>query len=148
MALSRLDAEAALDTFTKNGIAWDIEGAKALVFEDRKDGVGLTMQIHRTGVVIGVDVWNDALVENISAGMTKEEVTQTLGAPVAVTLETLGDARLVSVSQSNRYHNRITNISADSQVTVLRYGTEDGGNIQAVFIKGIEECLMIEVRPR
>jgi hypothetical protein len=146
MALARLGAEAAKAAFAQEGVSWALDAGQSLVFEDLAEKIGLTLQFNSAGVLIGVDVWNDASVFGASAGMTPEEIERIWRKPEKTGEEALGEPRMVSVSQSNRFHNRITNISADSGVTVLEYKAEDGGTLQAVFIDGVDECLLIEVR--
>ncbi|MGN1349549.1 MAG: hypothetical protein ACI4VM_00955, partial [Anaerovoracaceae bacterium] len=91
-------------------------------------------------------VWNDAVLENgIYAGMTKEQLTAALGNPVSETTEEMGESRLVSVSQSNRFNSRLTNLSAESYVTVVTYKAGKD-TIRAIFMKGIDSSLLLEIR--
>jgi antitoxin component YwqK of YwqJK toxin-antitoxin module len=144
-ALTALDAQTAQDAFSKKGTAWSLATGTSLVYEDATEGLGLTLQVDQKGQMIGVDVWNDAVVQGAKAGMTRAQLDAALGGKGEEVQGTMGEARMVSVSQSNRFHNRMTNLSQDSQVTIVRYKTGNGV-LQAVFAKGIEECLVIEVR--
>ena len=58
----------------------------------------------------------------------------------------MGAGRLISISQSNRYFGRLTNLSPESKVTVYTYST-GSGTVRAVFAAGTEECLLLEVLP-
>ena len=60
--------------------------------------------------------------------------------------ETMGEGRMISISQSNRYFGRLTNLSPESQVTVYTYQT-DTGTVRAVFAAGTDQCLLLEVLP-
>ncbi len=144
-ALTALDAKAAQDAFSKKGTAWNLATGSSLVYEDAAEGLGLTLQLDQKEQMIGVDVWNGAAVQGVRAGMTQARINEVLGGEGERAQETMGEARMVSVSQSNRFHNRITNLSGESLITLVRYQT-GAGVLQAVFAKGIEGCLLIEVR--
>lgn len=144
-ALAALNAQTARNAFSKEGTDWKLAAGTALVYEDSAEGLGLTLQLNANGEMIGVDIWNDAAVQKAKAGMTREQLDQTMGRKGDEVQETMGEARMVSISQSNRFNGRITNLSADSTVTVVKYRT-DSGVVQAVFAKGIENCLLLEVR--
>jgi hypothetical protein len=147
-ALSRMGAEAVLRAFSGTGLIWDLDGGSSRVFEDLSEKIGVTIQINNGGELVGVDVWNDADVLGIRTGMTMKEITDVLGPPAATRQEALGEQRMVSVSQSNRFHNRYTNVSAESQVEVSSYPAEGGGGMQVVFLPEAGDCLLIEMRNR
>lgn len=144
-ALAALNAQSAQSAFSKQGTAWKLATGTSLVYEDASEGLGLTLQLNQNGQMIGVDVWNDAAVQGAKATMTRAQLNEALGQKGEEVQESMGDARMVSVSQSNRFHNRMTNLSGESQITVVKYRTK-AGVLQAVLAKGIEECLLIEVR--
>ena len=146
LALAKLTAAEAKKLFSQAGLGWDLETGSSVVYEDVSEQLGLTLQLNSAGELIGVDVWNDNLVENIRVGMSKDEILAILGDPVAIEDGPMGENRMVSVSQSNRYHNRITNISADSTVTLWSYNLTGGGTLRAVFLGGGDTCLLIEIR--
>jgi uncharacterized protein YuzE len=144
-ALAALNAQAAQDAFSKQGTDWKLAAGTALVYEDAAEGLGLTLQLNEKGEMTGVDVWNDAVIQKIKAGMPRAQLEEALGIKGEEVQEIMGEARMVSVSQSNRFNGRMTNLSQDSQITLIKYRTKSG-ILQAVFAKGIEECLLIEVR--
>ncbi len=115
------------------------------MYEDAAEKLGLTLQLDEKGEIIGVDIWNDAAIDGAQAGMTREQLDKALGQSGEEVQETMGEARMVSISQSNRFHGRMTNLSPDSPVTLVTYRT-DSGILQVVFVKGIDECLLLEVR--
>lgn len=78
--------------------------------------------------------------------MTREALTAALGAPTDTRKEAMGAGRMISVSQSNRYFGRLTNLSPESQVTVLEFTTGEGV-VRAVFAPGSQQCLLIELPP-
>lgn len=132
--------------FSGESSEWELAAGTSVVYEDQSTGMGLTLQSDEKGSLTGVDVWNDAVLENgIYAGMTKEQLTAALGNPVSETTEEMGESRLVSVSQSNRFNSRLTNLSAESYVTVVTYKTETD-TIRAIFMKGIDSSLLLEIR--
>ncbi len=143
-ALASSDAKTAQASFTKQGTEWDLAEDKSVVYEDAAENLGLTLQLGKDGKLIGVDIWNDTAVKGVKIGMTRAELDKALGSGKEAQ-EDMGEMRMVSISQSNRFHGRMTNLSTESKVTVVKYKT-DSGVIQAVFAAGIEECLLLEVR--
>ncbi len=145
-ALRALDALSVQKLFSQDPVGWELGTGRSLVYEDLKEKMGLTIQLDAQDQPLGVDVWNDALVKGVRPGMTQEEITNALGKPSEELNETISESRMVSISQSNRFHNRITNIAVDSPAVVWRYNLSDGTVIQVIFLKGADECVLVEVR--
>lgn len=144
-ALAQLDAASANEAFGVLPTEWEFARGSAAVYEDVTENIGVTLQTGTDGELLGIDLWNGASVAGVSAGMDKDEVVATLGKPTYIFTEALGETRLVSISQSNRYFNRLTNLSADSTCQVYSYETTEG-TVQTVFIDGLEEALILELR--
>ncbi len=143
-ALASLDAETAQGAFARQGTEWDLTEGTSVVYEDIAENLGLTLQLSADGKLAGVDIWNDTALRGAKTGMTRAQLDKALGSGTEAR-EAMGETRMVSISQSNRFFGRMTNLSAESQITIVKYKT-DGGVIQAVFAAGIEECLLLEVR--
>ena len=143
-ALAASDGKTAQADFAKAGTKWDLEEGTPMVYEDAAENLGLTLQLGKDGKLKGVDIWNDAALGGAKIGMTRAELDKALGSGEEAQ-EAMGETRMVSISQSNRFHGRMTNLSAESKVTVVKYKT-GSGVIQAVFAAGIDGCLLLEVR--
>lgn len=145
-ALAGMSYSQATQQFSGGGDSWFLSDGKAAVYSDTTDGIGLTIRTDSSGSVVSVDVWNDAPVAGATVGMTQSELSAALGSPTQTQKETMGESRMISISQSNRYFGRLTNLSPESQVTVYTYET-DAGTVQAVFAGSTGECLLLEVLP-
>ena len=145
-ALADMTASEAQEQFGTRPTSWTLSGGGVLVYADQTEGIGLSIRTDSSGNTVSVDVWNDASVAGAEAGMTQAELTAALGVPTGSTQETMGEGRMISVSQSNRYFGRLTNLSPESQVTVYTYETS-AGTVRAVFAAGTDQCLILEVLP-
>ncbi|MFI3312568.1 MAG: hypothetical protein R3Y62_01645 [Eubacteriales bacterium] len=146
-ALTQLPTEELEATFQTHTASWDLDGGSVAVYEDVSSGVGITLRKNTSGNVISMDVWNDApLADGLTVGMTASQMAQLVGSPISTTTETMGAQRMISVSQSNRYFGRLTNLSPDSKVTIQTYETTSG-TVQAIFMTGSDQCLLLEWIP-
>lgn len=145
-ALAGMSLSEAKDQFSGGGDNWTLADGQATVYSDTTDGIGVTIRADSGGNVISVDVWNDAPVAGATVGMTQSELTAALGSPTQTGKATMGESRMISISQSNRYFGRLTNLSPESQVTIYTYET-DAGTVQAVFAGSSGQCLLLEVLP-
>lgn len=141
-AMTVEDAGKVLDTTPEE---WTVDEGSAKVYEDTTENIGMTIQSDSHGKMIGIDIWNNSKVKGVAPGMTKDQITAVLGKPASETAEAMGENRMVSVSQSNRFAGRLTNLSAESKITVVKYKTEKG-YINAIFAKSDDKALIIEVR--
>lgn len=146
-ALAAMTPSAVKQQFFVAPTAWKVPDGGVQVYTDKTDGVGLAVRMDSTGKTVSVDVWNDAAVAGgAKTGMTKAELSAVLGVPKATQTEAMGMGRMISVSQSNRYFGRLTNISPESTVSVLTYQTSSG-KVQAIFAGKTDRCLLLEVLP-
>ena len=145
-ALADLKKETFAEQFTIEGDSWSVSEGEVLVYEDKTEKIGIVLRTDKSGNIISVDVWNDAAVNGISVGMTRDQVSALLGKADQTEKETMGEGRMISISQSNRYFGRLTNLSPDSKVEVWTYTTEHG-TLRVVFAAGIDQCLVLEVLP-
>ncbi|MEG0780714.1 MAG: hypothetical protein RR426_08930, partial [Oscillospiraceae bacterium] len=146
-ALAALPAAQVPGKFTTKPTSWDFSGEKVQVYADTTDQVGLSLRTDSSGKTVSVDVWNDAPVfGGAKTGMSQAALTAVLGAPKSKTQEAIGMGRMISISQSNRFFGRLTNLSPESKVTVLTYQT-DAGSIRAIFSGSVDKCLLLEIMP-
>lgn len=145
-ALAKLSAAQAKAQFTIRPDSWTVSGEQVQVYSDKTEGLGLALRTDSSGKTVSVDVWNDAAVYGAKTGMSKAELSAALGKPTKTGQETIGAGRMFSISQSNRYFGRLTNLSPDSKVTVHTYQTA-GGTVQAVFAGKQDQCLLLEILP-
>lgn len=145
-ALADMTAGEAQKQFGTRPDSWTLSNGGVLVYADQTENIGLAIRTDSGGNTVSVDVWNDAPVAGAEVGMTQTELKAALGAPTGSTQETMGEGRMISVSQSNRYFGRLTNLSPESKVTVYTYETSSG-TVRAVFAAGTDQCLLLEVLP-
>ena len=146
-ALADMTAQQAGGQFAARPDEWSVADGGVLVYADQTEGIGLSIRTDSGGSTVSVDVWNDAPVAGgAQVGMTQAQLAAVLGSPTGSAQETMGAGRLISISQSNRYFGRLTNLSPESKVTVYTYST-GSGTVRAVFAAGTEECLLLEVLP-
>ncbi|MEG0779886.1 MAG: hypothetical protein RRY95_01140 [Oscillospiraceae bacterium] len=143
-ALAALDEKKIQQSFSAKPTAWKLPSGNVMVYADQTEHIGMTVRTDGKGKTVGVDVWNDAEIAGVHAGMSKSAMTAALGAPVSTTKQTVGTDRMISISQSNRFFGRMTNLSPESQVTALTYQTKDG-TVQAIFAGN--DCLLLEILP-
>ena len=146
-ALADMTPSEASSQFGGQPSSWSLSDGSVLVYSDQTEGIGLSIRSDSAGSMVSVDVWNAAPVAGgAKVGMTQAALTAALGEAASSTRETMGEGRMISISQSNRYFGRLTNLSPESQVTVYTYQT-DTGTVRAVFAAGTDQCLLLEVLP-
>lgn len=145
-ALADMTQEQFKQQFKMQPDTWTVSDGGVLVYEDKTEEIGVSLRTDTSGETVSVDVWNSASVEGAKVGMTKQQMANALGTPQTTTRETLGEARMISISQSNRFFGRLTNLSPENSVEVQTYSTQTG-TIRAVFASGIDQCLILEVLP-
>ncbi|MDO4539749.1 MAG: hypothetical protein Q4B48_01420, partial [Syntrophomonadaceae bacterium] len=145
-ALADMNAADINTVISASPMEWARPTGSSKVYSDITENIGITVQTDTAGRILRVDVWNHAEVAGVKAGMTKAEIVAVLGQPVATGTEPIGDARMISVSQSNRFNGRLTNLSADSEVILETY-QYDKGTLRMVFVSGSEACYLLEVLP-
>ena len=146
-ALAVMPAAQIKQQFTVQPSAWSVSGGSVLVYTDQTEKVGLAVRTDSSGKTVSVDVWNDAAVAGgAKTGMTKSQLASALGSPASAKKETMGAGRMISISQSNRYFGRLTNLSPESTVTIQTYHTAEG-TVQAVFAGKLDQCLLLEILP-
>ena len=146
-ALADMTPSEASSQFSGQPGSWTMADGSVLVYSDQTEGIGLAIRSDSAGNMVSVDVWNDAPVAGgAQVGMTQAALTAALGEAASSTQETMGEGRMISISQSNRYFGRLTNLSPESKVTVYTYQT-DSGAVRAVFAAGTDQCLLLEVLP-
>lgn len=145
-ALADMEKGTFTEQFTIDGDSWSVSEGEVLVYEDKTEKIGVVLRTDKSGKTISVDVWNDAAVSGVTVGMTRDQVSAALGKAEKTEKETMGEGRMISISQSNRYFGRLTNLSPDSRVEVWTYTTEQG-TVRVVFAAGIDQCLLLEILP-
>ena len=146
-ALADMTPGEASGQFSGQPGSWTLSDGGVLVYSDQTEGIGLAIRSDSAGNMVSVDVWNDAPVAGgAQVGMTQAALTAVLGDAASSGQETIGEGRMISISQSNRYFGRLTNLSPESRVTVYTYET-DSGTVRAVFAAGTDQCLLLEVLP-
>lgn len=125
---------------------WIVADGGVVIFEDKTEDIGVALRTDSSGATVSVDVWNDAPVAGAKVGMTRQQLSAALGTPQSTARETMGEGRMISISQSNRYFGRLTNLSPESSVEVQTY-TTGNGTVRAVFASGLNQCLLLEVLP-
>jgi len=146
-ALAAMSASQIRQQFVVKPSSWSVSGGSVQIYADQTDRVGIAVQTNASGAVSSIDVWNDAAVAGgAKTGMSKAEITAALGAPASTKGETMGTGRMISISESNRYFGRLTNLSPESSVTVVTYET-DAGTVRAIFAGKMDQCLLLEIVP-
>jgi len=146
-ALASMSASQIRKQFTVQPSAWSVSGGGVQVYADQTDQVGIAVRTNASGAVSSIDVWNDAAVAGgAKTGMKKAEITAALGTPASTEKETMGAGRMISISESNRYFGRLTNLSPESSVTVVTYETA-AGTVRAIFAGKLDQCLLLEIVP-
>ncbi len=143
-ALAKLSLEEILALFRQEPERWNLNGGSVLTLEDRTEKIGLAIRVDGKDQIQSLDCWNDMTVAGARVGMTEDQIAAALGAPVRTEGQTMGTQRMISVSQSNRYFGRLTNLSPESRVTQRVYQTQNG-LVYGVFSGG--QCLVLEVHP-
>lgn len=145
-ALAAMTGAQAQAQFGAQPTSWKTADGSVQVYSDQTEGIGVSLHLDGGGKLVSVDVWNDAPVDGAKTGMSRSELTSALGSPTGNAQKTMGEGRMLSVSQANRYFGRLTNLSPESQVTVYTYKT-DLGTVQAIFAGSSDKCLLLEIIP-
>lgn len=145
-SLAKMTAAQVRTQFSTQPNSWSLSDGDVLIYTDQTEGIGLALRTDSSGKTVSLDVWNDASVAGAKAGASRAELNTALGAPAGSVRETMGEGRMISISQSNRYFGRLTNLSPESKVTVYTYQT-GAGTIRAVFAGSTDQCLLLEILP-
>ncbi len=143
-ALVKLDLEEILSMFREEPQSWELDGSDVLIFQNNAEKVGLAIRTDSKNKIVSIDVWNDMPLAGGKTGMSQAQLTEALGAPLSSQKQTMGAERMISVSQSNRFAGRMTNLSPGSNVTQTAYQTKSGV-VYGLFSGG--KCLILEVHP-
>ncbi len=145
-ALAKMTAAQMQAQFSAQPNSWSLSDSNVLIYADQTEGIGLALRTDSSGKAVSLDVWNDAAVAGAKAGSSRAQLNAALGAPADAVQEIMGEGRMISISQSNRYFGRLTNLSPESKVTVYTYQT-GAGTIRAVFAGSTDQCLLLEILP-
>lgn len=127
--------------------ATKINGESLKIIDNSKENMGLTVHSDDKNNITQIDIWNDGEFNGITNSITKDNLIALKGTPNNTYSEKLGVKRLISISNANRFSNRITNFSAATMCEIFEYELDDC-TLKVIFANGFEGSLIMEIIPK